>query len=323
LSGDANILAGNNGSYKSTILKIVYSLCSLKYPDDYYQIQSATLCFEDGTQVKYMKYNDSLLRLKKDAQQDEMLLVLAETVKKELQNGDEKQLSDHVLKAHILNVRKGNKNIPSSEFKEQCIVNIVSTFDVPLKTNKGEKNEMQKSNASSLDSQLDALKTDYAYYLSDLSKQMTDIILKQESLNKEDMEKIYADNSQFISLVDECFRSTGKSVDLKSSKLQFQFENGAKLEDLTHLSSGEKQMLVVLLTVLLQKHRESILIMDEPEISMHLDWQLELLNHILKLNSNCQILLSTHSPGIILEGWQSHIGNMTDLLTKTGEDKKK
>jgi predicted ATPase len=137
------------------------------------------------------------------------------------------------------------------------------------------------------------------------------------------MAKIYADNSQFISLVNECFKSTGKSVDQNSSKLQFQFEDGAKLDNLFHLSSGEKQMLVVLLTVLLQKHRESILIMDEPEISMHLDWQLELLNHIQKMNPNCQVLLSTHSPGIILEGWQSRIRNMSDLLTKTSEDKTK
>jgi predicted ATP-dependent endonuclease of OLD family len=262
--------------------------------------------------VKYLNFNDSLLRLKKEAPQDEMLLVLAESVKSELQQADEKQLSDHVLKADIMDIRRGGEKMTRTQFKEQCIVHLVSTFDVPLKMDKA---EMPVGNRSNLDSQLAALESDYAYYLSDLSKQLTDLIMQHEYINKENMKDIYADNNQFIALVDECFKSTGKSVDRNSSKLQFQFADGTKLDSLTHLSSGEKQMLVVLLTVLLQKHRESILLMDEPEISMHLDWQLELLNHIHQLNPNCQILLTTHSPGIILEGWQSHVKNMTDLLS--------
>ena len=81
------------------------------------------------------------------------------------------------------------------------------------------------------------------------------------------------------------------------------------------LSSGEKQMIVILLTVLIQDNKPSILFMDEPEISLHLDWQRKLIQYIKELNPNVQIILATHSPGIILEGWRDKVTEMTEIIT--------
>ena len=53
--------------------------------------------------------------------------------------------------------------------------------------------------------------------------------------------------------------------------------------------------------------------MDEPEISMHLDWQRSLLTNIKALNPNCQIILATHSPGVIMDGWQQLVTNIENL----------
>ena len=87
------------------------------------------------------------------------------------------------------------------------------------------------------------------------------------------------------------------------------------LESNKRLSSGEKQLIIVMLTILLQRNQESILIMDEPEISMHLDWQRNLIQNIQKLNPNCQIILATHSPGIIMDGWEQLVTNISDLIS--------
>lgn len=87
------------------------------------------------------------------------------------------------------------------------------------------------------------------------------------------------------------------------------------LESNKRLSSGEKQFIIVMLAILLQRNQESILIMDDPEISMHLDWQRNLINNILKLNPNCQIILATHSPGIIMDGWEQLVTNISDLIS--------
>jgi len=63
------------------------------------------------------------------------------------------------------------------------------------------------------------------------------------------------------------------------------------------LSSGEKQMLRIMLDVL--SAGENAVLIDEPELSMHVDWQLQLVAAMRKVNPDCQLLLATHSPDVM------------------------
>jgi energy-coupling factor transporter ATP-binding protein EcfA2 len=63
------------------------------------------------------------------------------------------------------------------------------------------------------------------------------------------------------------------------------------------LSSGEKHLLRILIETLLAA-QNSILI-DEPELSMHVDWQKELIKIMQQLNQDAQIIMATHSPEIM------------------------
>jgi predicted ATPase len=65
------------------------------------------------------------------------------------------------------------------------------------------------------------------------------------------------------------------------------------------LSSGEKQVLKILVESL--RVEESSLLIDEPELSMHVDWQRELISSIRSLNPECQLILATHSPEIMAD----------------------
>ena len=82
------------------------------------------------------------------------------------------------------------------------------------------------------------------------------------------------------------------------------------------LSSGEKQLIVLLFTVFLQEKQPFILLLDEPEISLHFFWADKLIATILNLNPYCQLFIATHSEGIISEGWSSKIWYMEDILTE-------
>ena len=62
------------------------------------------------------------------------------------------------------------------------------------------------------------------------------------------------------------------------------------------LSSGEKQILLILTTVFLQEEKPNVLLMDEPEISLHIGWQDKLIEKLRLLNPQCQLILTTHSP---------------------------
>ncbi|WP_288582347.1 AAA family ATPase [uncultured Methylobacterium sp.] len=65
------------------------------------------------------------------------------------------------------------------------------------------------------------------------------------------------------------------------------------------LSSGEKQLLILLSETLLQNEQKSIFIADEPELSLHVLWQEKLIGSLRALNPHAQIIAATHSPDIV------------------------
>ena len=301
-----NIIAGDNGSYKSTLLKILASICEPETISDDFCVKGVTLSMTDNTLIKFRSFKDSLLRLKKDAEEDEMLSELAAKIKADIEGKDENSLSDHTLNASIIAIKQGDRTLSISNYKQLRGYNLISTFDVPAGADKG----------SVLDQQLDKLESEYAYYLSDLTKQITTRIQQNGQVNMTDLEDINAHNNTFISIINRAFANTNKTVDTTQSKLQFKLGEDL-LESNKRLSAGEKQFLIVMLTVLMQRKEERILIMDEPEISMHLDWQRTLIENIQTLNPNCQIIIATHSPGVIMDGWEQFVENMSSLIKES------
>lgn len=89
-----------------------------------------------------------------------------------------------------------------------------------------------------------------------------------------------------------------KQIYISDNKLKIK-NNTQEDVNLKNLSSGEKQLLILLLETLLQKHENTIYIIDEPEISLHIAWQRALVDGILKLNPNIQLIIATHSPEIV------------------------
>ena len=115
----------------------------------------------------------------------------------------------------------------------------------------------------------------------------------------------------FQDMLDQLFSYTGKHIDRQSNELSFiQFG-----ETITayQLSAGEKHMLVILLTTLLHCGEHSVLFMDEPEASLHIEWQEQPINMIRKLNPNMQLILSTHSPAVIMHGWMDAVTEVSDI----------
>ena len=113
--------------------------------------------------------------------------------------------------------------------------------------------------------------------------------------------------------MDELFSETGKKIIRKSNEILFE-QDGDTLYPY-QLSSGEKQLLVILLTVLVQDNRRGVLFMDEPEVSLHVEWQQRLIRLIRELNPNVQIVLTTHSPAMIMDGWEDAVTEVSDITT--------
>ena len=120
--------------------------------------------------------------------------------------------------------------------------------------------------------------------------------------------------TRFQDMIDDLFSDTGKKIIRKSNEIQF--EQDGDILTPYQLSSGEKQMLVILLTVLVQDNQPFALFMDEPEISLHVEWQQRLISLIRSLNPNVQIILTTHSPAVIMNGWVDAVTEVSDITTR-------
>lgn len=131
---------------------------------------------------------------------------------------------------------------------------------------------------------------------------------------------------KFFHLINQMFSDTGKKVgiDPSTNTLVFYLSSPDDCSpqrqptqqpfiSLDQLSSGEKQLLLILTTVFLQEERNNILLMDEPEISLHIVWQDQLISTIRTLNPNCQLIITTHSPNIFANGWEDKIVFMEDI----------
>ena len=120
--------------------------------------------------------------------------------------------------------------------------------------------------------------------------------------------------NDFLKLVNEFFIETGKELVIRESRLVF--VQGKSIIELEKLSSGEKQLLLILLNVFLLEGKTAVVFMDEPEIALHVSWQYKLLDTLTNLNPEAQFIVTTHSPSIFENGWGSNVVYMEDILEK-------
>ncbi len=140
---------------------------------------------------------------------------------------------------------------------------------------------------------------------------------RMRALNyKEQANRVESRINLLFQIINQFFKETRKVIDfdLENNKLVFRTQQG-QLLSLDKLSAGEKQLMLILLTVFLMDEEPAVLLMDEPELSLHIEWQRELIKAIRQLNKNCQLIMTTHSPSIFAAGWQDKIVYIDDIIT--------
>jgi len=161
---------------------------------------------------------------------------------------------------------------------------------------------------SLLDLQLYNLQRKYLDYQVNIGNR---IIEELQKGNMDAAQHLSEPKKHFQDIVDELFKDTGKQIIRTENEIRFSQIGETLLP--YKLSSGEKQMLVILLTVLVEDQQPYVLLMDEPEVSLHIEWQKQLISLILELNPNVQIILTTHSPAVIMSGWMDKVTEVSDI----------
>lgn len=193
---------------------------------------------------------------------------------------------------------------------------VIRSYDRPLIMGDFTAHMADPNVHSELDWQLYLLQRRYLDYQVNVGNRMIEL------LNGDDEQRARAPQlsqpkRKFQDMVDELFAYTRKTIDRKSNDIAF-YQDGERLLPYK-LSSGEKQMLVILLTVLVREGTHSVLFMDEPEASLHIEWQQKLIGMIRRLNPDIQLILSTHSPAVIMEGWLDAVTEVSEITKKSGK----
>jgi len=76
-------------------------------------------------------------------------------------------------------------------------------------------------------------------------------------------------------------------------------DSSGKKFGINELSSGEKQLFLRTLAIKMLEPENSIIMIDEPELSLHPKWQQKIVDVYRKIGRNNQIILATHSPHIL------------------------
>ena len=76
-------------------------------------------------------------------------------------------------------------------------------------------------------------------------------------------------------------------------------DSSGKKFGINELSSGEKQLFLRTLAIKMLEPENSIIMIDEPELSLHPKWQQKIVDVYKKIGKNNQIILATHSPHIL------------------------
>ena len=187
---------------------------------------------------------------------------------------------------------------------------IIRSFDRPL-MNSDSISKINVDLVTELDWQLFQLQRKYLDYQVNIGNRIIETLQSGEADAAEKAQQISQPKKRFQDILDDLFTETGKKI--IRSENEIKFSSLGEVLAPYQLSSGEKQILVILLTVLVEDNEHYVLFMDEPEVSLHIEWQKRLIDLILELNPNVQIILTTHSPAVIMNGWIDRVTEVTDI----------
>lgn len=328
---DVNILGGINGSGKSTIMTAIYELTTAGFLDDRLVnlMDNVEIEFTNGAVIRWENEKATL----KTYQPDDKFRYKVDTTKTDedgmfkVQKSRFQDKDGNILKIGLLGESICIDMLSAFEQMKlrQDISEIIgdtrlqTSLDLMLYKEINKRNEMLVSSIRFL-----TLINNHKEIVR-LQKELQEIMYTEDS-NKEFGEKIdkleetINNKLDFTSqslidiheVLDNFFYSTGKTS-VKDSGT-FMFMSGKDKINYLQLSTGEKQLLLVLLKTFNTENRNGIMLLDEADLGMHIEWKEKLISTLRDINPNLQIITTTHAPSII-RGWFDNVQEMSDIST--------
>lgn len=177
----------------------------------------------------------------------------------------------------------------------------VNSIDQALKDLKGESSQEERSSKS---------EADYANAFKSLEAlRKTKKIISMSLQAEENTKDIFSQIDKFLKILKEFI--SDKEFIFEKGELVISNRQGRILSE--KLSSGEKQLIILLAEALLQDKKSNVFLADEPELSLHIEWQRMVIPAVRELNPNAQVIVATHSPEIAAK-YKASIKSMGKII---------
>jgi predicted ATP-binding protein involved in virulence len=143
--------------------------------------------------------------------------------------------------------------------------------------------------------------------MSDMEKNVLSLYIQDVKDKLKGFDDLQIRISTFLDLINSKIKSQGKSlvIDRERGFLFKTTYGGERVLRPAELSSGEQQQIVLFYELIFKPQRQSLFLIDEPEISLNVGWQRRFLLDLakaLRLGKH-YVLMATHSPQIIHDRW--------------------
>ena len=305
LRPDVNVLVGKNGLGKSTILKIIEE--SVSSYDDVRDIFN----FYKRTYVYFFNNNERNLRV---GIYDKYSLI--DYSKKMFTNesfwkGFEEFLINNKTEQDLQTFQKLSQNM--DDFEISFIEHIKNTsFDRVSKniTDRFTSKILPTETISTINmsaNSINQITTSSGQHGTLLDFEIENELQRLLKLQNSSLE------NNVIEALNNFFNETNKTVKINNQELKVYLTPEREIS-FKHLSSGERQVIYIFLKVANATKDNALILMDEPEISLHLAWQEKLISEIRKVNDKSQLIIVTHSPAIVMNGWMDSFIDINDIF---------
>ncbi len=163
------------------------------------------------------------------------------------------------------------------------------------------------SNTSSIDANQSATNPEYMnalleWMVNSAQIEKIDKIIKYANDYSKSIQRLKEPIIRFKDSANLFFKEGKKVIDVNDQgDVIINIKNSRKRNSIYQLSSGEKQLIVMLAHLAFHKknRRSSIFIIDEPELSLHISWQEIFVDALLTASPETQFIMATHAPAIL------------------------
>ena len=262
---DTIVFIGENGTGKTTILREIYNLMDLENMQN--SGNKIFLELEENEKAILKKYP---LEKNNNIIMEEDILYDCIDIKKEVYDFEDIEKDKYKSKVIYL----------PTEVNFNSLKSVDRTFRYKYKF----RNEINENLISDLPSAI-------------ANKIYVEMIMNEDLPARESKEKVCKEVNSVFESMDLDIEFVGLSKDENTVPIFKNIEG--KEFDINGLSSGEKQLFLRALSLKFLNVNNSIILIDEPEISLHPRWQRKIVNVYENIGENNQIIIATHSPHII------------------------